>query len=188
MRILDVGILTGAITNLTCCTCNIHLGLYESEHPHGLHTTFYIKSGSYHQLFSKFSSSKPLETDTTKDTTMNEVTMRSFLSVHCSGFSWRDLHKIFDMPAPLEEMPSQYLNKIEEVTKSAAEVSMLAAAEELHEEADHTPSAVPGCSDIPVSSDSSWKTRGFYSNLGFGSAISALTKKVLDYELLNRIC
>ena len=41
---------------------------------------------------------------------------------------------------------------------------------------------------IPVNFDSSWKTRGFYSNLGFGSAISALTKKVLDYELLNHIC
>ena len=97
---------------------------------------------------------------------------------------------IFDMPAPCgrNHYPSHYLNKIEEVTKSAAEVSMLAAAEELHEEADHTPSAVPGCIDIPVSFDSSWKTRGFYSNLGFGSAISALTKKVLDYELLNRIC
>ena len=27
-----------------------------------------------------------------------------------------------------------------------------------------------------------------YSNLGFGSTISAVSKKVLDYELLNRIC
>ena len=70
-------------------------------------------------------------------------------------------------------------------SQSAAEESMLAAAEELHEEADHRPSAVAGCTDIPVSFDSSWKTRGFYSNLGFGSAISALTKKVLDYELLK---
>ena len=197
MRIPDVGILAGAITTLTCSTCNSHLALYESEHLHGWHTTFNIKCVSCHQLFSKFTSSKLSETDTTKDTTinaklrMNEVTMRSVLSVHCSGFFWRDLHKfatIFDVPAPLEEMPSHYLNKIEEVTKLAAEVSMLAAAEELHEEADHTSSAVPSCIDIPISFDSSWKTRGFYSNLGFGSAISALTKKVLDYELLNRIC
>ena len=57
-------------------------------------------------------------------------------------------------------------------SQSAAEESMLAAAEELHEEADHRPSAVAGCTDIPVSFDSSWKTRGFYSNLGFGCADS----------------
>ena len=35
---------------------------------------------------------------------------------------------------------------------------------------------------------SSWKTLGFYSNVGFGSAISANIKKVLDYVLLNRTC
>ena len=61
------------------------------------------------------------------------------------------------MPALLEEMPPLYLNKIEEVTKSVAEVSMQAAADVLHEEDDHTPSAVPGCIDIPVRFDSSWK-------------------------------
>ena len=55
-------------------------------------------------------------------------------------------------------------------------------------EAEHAPSAFPGCIDIPVNFDGSWKTRGFYFNMGFGSAISALTKKVLDYELLNPIC
>ena len=57
--------------------------------------------------------------------------MRSVLSVHCSGFSWRDLHKfvtIFKMPAPLEDMPPQYLNKIEDVVKSAVEESMQGAA------------------------------------------------------------
>ena len=197
MRILDVGILAEAITKLNCSACNSHLVLYESQFLHGWHTTFYIKCVSCHQLFAEFPSSKPLGTDATKLVNvkltrgMNEVTMRSVLSVHCSGFSWRDLHKlatIFDMPAPLEEMPSLYLNKIEEVTKSAAEESMQAAVDELHQEGDHPPSAVPGCIDIAVSFDSSWKTRGFYSNLGFGSAISALTKKVLDYELLNRIC
>ena len=129
MRILDVGILAEAMTSLTCPTCNSHLALYESEYLHGWYTTFHIKCASCHQLFSEFPSSKPLETDTTKDTTvnaklrMNEMTMRSVLSVHCSGFSWRDLHKfatIFDMPAPLEQMPSHYFNKIEEVTKSVA--------------------------------------------------------------------
>ena len=78
---------------------------------------------------------------------MNEVTMRSVLTLHCSGFSCREDHKfalIFDMPAHLKEMPPHYINKIDEVTKSTAEVSMQAAADVLQEEADYTPSAVPG--------------------------------------------
>ena len=57
------------------------------------------------------------------------------------------------MPAPLEEMPPLYLNMIEEVTKSAAEEFLLAAAEELHEDADHTLSAVTDRIDISVSFD-----------------------------------
>ena len=51
MRILDVGILAEAMTNLTCSTCNSHLALYESEYLHGWHTTFYIKCVSCQQLF-----------------------------------------------------------------------------------------------------------------------------------------
>ena len=53
---------------------------------------------------------------------MNEVTMRPVLTVHCSGFSWRDLHKfatIFNMPTPLENTPPNYLNKIEAVVKNS---------------------------------------------------------------------
>ena len=64
---------------------------------------------------------------------------------------------------------------------------MQGAAEYIHQNFNNTPSSVPDCINTAVSFDSSWKTRGFYSNLGFGSAISALTKKVLDYDLLNRI-
>ena len=80
------------------------------------------------------------------------MTMRSVLLVHSTGFSWRDLHKfatIFDITDPLEETPPFYLNKNEEVTKSAAEVSMQAAADVLHEKADYTPSTVPGLYRYP---------------------------------------
>ena len=102
-----------------------------------------------------------------------------------------DLHKfstIFDMPQPFAYMPSRYLNKIENTVQFACQSSMKAAGEELHMKIDTIPSDVPKCINIAVSFDSSWKTRGFYSNLGFGSAISATTKKVLDYVLLNIIC
>ena len=73
-------------------------------------------------------------------------------------------------------------------SKHRCEASMQSAAEELHLRVDATPSPVATCINTAVSFDSSWKTRGFYSNLGFGSAISTTTKKVLDYVLFNRIC
>ena len=198
MRLLDVSILADAVTKLRCSSCGKHLTLIESEHRHGWHTTFYIKCHFCHQLFAEFPSSKPMVPDVDTfvnvklpEKVMNEVTMRSAPVVHCSGFSWRDLHKfatIFNMPTPLENMPQHYLNKIEDVVKLAAEESMQGAADEIHCNFNTTPSSVPDCINTTVSFDSSWKTRGYYSNLGFGSAISASTKKILDYELLNRIC
>ena len=198
MRLIDVSILAEAMTKIQCSSCGKCLSLFESEHHHGWHTIFYIKCNSCHQLFAEFPSSKPMmpEADTFVNVkipkrAMNEVTMRPVLSVHCSGFSCKDLHRfstIFNMPAPLENMPPRYLNKIEDVVNSVVEESMQGGAEELHQTDTTTLSTVLGCFNVAVSFDSSWKTRGFYSNHGFGSAISATTKKVLDYALLNRIC
>lgn len=142
-----------------------------------------LKCEMCHLIHAEFPSSKPMSEN--KQTnyvnviqssrSMNEVTMRSVLVVHCSGFSWRDLHKfatIFDMPPPLAHMPPRYLTKIESTVKSACKYSMDAAAIELHQRVDAIPSVIPSCINIEVSFDSSWKTRGFYSNLGFDSAIS----------------
>ena len=122
---------------------------------------------------------------------MNEVTMRSVLATHTTGMSWRDLHKIatiFDMPPPVQAMPPRYAIRLEAVTKSAVKVSMSEAANQLHKRIDSEPSPEPKAVNVPISFDSSWKTRGHYSNIGFGAAISTSTKKVLDYEILSRIC
>ena len=83
MRLLDVSILADAMTKLRCSSCGKHLTLFESDHHHGWHTTFYIKCHSSHQLFAEFPSSKPMVSDVDKfvnvklpDKAMNEVTMR----------------------------------------------------------------------------------------------------------------
>ena len=141
----------------------MYLALFESEHRHDWHTTFYIKCHSCHQLFAKFPSSKPIIPDIDKfvnvklpNQAMNEVTMRSVLTVHCTGFSWRDLHKfatIFNMPAPIESMSSLYLNKIEDVVKLVAEESMLEAADDILRNFNSTPSSVPDCINTTVSFD-----------------------------------
>ena len=91
------------------------------------------------------------------------------------------------MPVPLENMPTPCLNKMEDVLKLAADESILEVDDEIHHNFNSAPSSVRDCINTTISFDSLWKIRGYYSNLGFGSAISAWTKKILDYELLNRI-
>ena len=200
MRLLDIGILAEAISKIRCTYCRTgYLSLFESELLHGWQTNFLFKCAHCHRLYAEFPSSKPINSTKSSEFVnvslpkqgLNEVTMKSVLSVHCSGFSWRDLHKfatLFDMPPPLEHMPTPYLNKIEETVTIAAETSMQGAAEELHLRVDSIPSHIANCINTAVSFDSSWKTRGYFSNVGFGSAISATTKKVLDYVLFNRTC
>ena len=76
------------------------------------------------------------------------------------------------MPPPVQAMSSRYAIRLEDVTKKV----------------DSEPSPEPKAVNIPISFDSSWKSRGFYSNIGFRAAISTSTKKVLDYEILSRLC
>lgn len=42
--------------------------------------------------------------------------------------------------------------------------------------------------DIGVSYDGSWPTRGYRSQLGIGSAIDMLTGYVVDYEVMSKSC
>ena len=122
---------------------------------------------------------------------MNEVTMRSILATHSTGMSWRDLHKIatvFDMPPPVQTMPSRYAIRLENVTKSEVKMSMSEAAGHLHRKVDSELSPEPKAVNVPISFDSSWKTSGFYSNMYFGAVISTSTNKVLDYWILSRLC
>ena len=166
MRLLDVGILAEAMTKLRCTHCSGPLGLFEFEYLHGWQITYSIKCSFCHQVFADFPSSKPMDVPVHSKfvnvhhspIAMNEVTMRSLLAVHCSGFSWRDLHKfatVMNMPPPQVTMPPKYLSKIEEIVQNASKISMSAAAEELHMRIDAKPSPVRDCINIAVSFDGS---------------------------------
>ena len=61
MRLLDIGILSEAITKLHCYTCNSPLSLFESNFLHGWQTTFTIKCPRCHLLHAEFPSSKPMD-------------------------------------------------------------------------------------------------------------------------------
>ena len=87
----------------------------------------------------------------------------------------------------MSAMPPRYAIRLGDATKSAVKVSMSEAADQLHKKLDSEPSPEPKAVNVPISLDSSWKTRGYYSNIGFGATISTSTKKELDYEILSRI-
>ena len=199
MRLLDIGILAEVFSTFRCKECNNTLVLYEEQWKHGWQTFFRVKCQRCHLEHASFPSSRSLDIPshhtcvnvpfTPND--MNEVTMRSVLSTHSTGMSWRDLHKIatiFDMPPPVQAIPSRYAIRLEGVTQNAVKISMSEAADQLHKKVDSEPSPEPKAVNVPISFDSSWKTRGFYSNIGFGAAISTSSKKVLDYEILSRLC
>ena len=61
--------------------------------------------------------------------------MRSVLTVHLTGMSWRNLHKlstVFEMPPSVQNMPSSYLNRLEAVTAAGVVTAMSDAAKQLH--------------------------------------------------------
>ena len=56
----------------------------------------------------------------------------------------------------------------------------LAVEEEIH--------ANDGSTDLTISGDGTWKTRGHTSLVGVCSALGALTGKVIDTEVLSSYC
>ena len=186
MRILAIGILAEVFSILLCNECNNTLALYEEQWKHGWQTFFRVKCQRCHSEHATFPSSRSLDIPN-HHTCVNVP----FTPNDSTGMSWRDLHKIatiFDMPPPVQAMPSRYAIRLEDVTKSVVKISMSEAADQLHKKVDSEPSPEPKAVNVPISFDSSWKTRGFYSNIGFGAAISTSSKKVLDYEILSRLC
>ena len=139
MRLLDVGILAEVFSSFRCTECIGTLAFYGEKWSHGWQTFFRVKCNTCDKELATFPSSRSLDIPnhhtcvnvpfTPRD--MNEVTMRSVLAVHSTGMSWRNLHKlstVFDMPPPVQKMPSSYLNRLEAVTAAGVVTAMSDAA------------------------------------------------------------
>ncbi|KAI6661977.1 hypothetical protein LOD99_9647 [Oopsacas minuta] len=74
-------------------------------------------------------------------------------------------------------MTSPYLNSLEAVIKVAVGTAMSDAAEQLPQRSDCEVSPDSNATNVAVSFDSSWKTRGLYFSICFGALISTDTKK-----------
>ena len=70
----------------------------------------------------------------------------------------------------------------EELEKNRREAKEVAMAEEgISDDNDVTV-------DIPISFDGTWSKRGYTANHGLGFVNSAATGKVLDYEIISKVC
>ena len=70
-----------------------------------------------------------------------------------------------------------------ELEKNRREARKLAMKEEeISEEDDDT------IVNIPISFDGTWSKRGYTANHGISFVISAATGKVLDYEVISKVC
>ena len=180
MRIVDIGILGEVFSTLRCTEYNGTLILYQEDSFHGWQSFFRIKCQKCHFQHANFLSSRYIDSNNNepcvnfpfRPSAMNEVTMRIVLATQSTGISWQSLHRIatvFDMITTHQTMPSRYVSRIGEVTEKAVKTSIIEAANELHQRIDRVISPEPDAINITVSFDSSWKTRGYYSNIEFGA-------------------
>ncbi|GFW23610.1 uncharacterized protein TNCV_4091531 [Trichonephila clavipes] len=88
---------------------------------------------------------------------------------------------VMDFPPPVAEKSfNNIINKLQLCSKEVAEASMLSAAlEEV---------TLTNSSDIIISGDGTWKTRGYSSRLGVCAVIGDKTGKCIDAEVMSSFC
>ncbi|GBM93430.1 hypothetical protein AVEN_268470-1 [Araneus ventricosus] len=88
---------------------------------------------------------------------------------------------IMDLNPPVSQ------NSYEQICRRVNAASMNAAIERMKKATDEEIAAVDS-TDITVSGDGTWKTRGHTSQIGVCTVIDADTRKVIDVEVLKKAC
>ncbi|KFM57795.1 hypothetical protein X975_00431, partial [Stegodyphus mimosarum] len=113
-----------------------------------------------------------------------EVNRRFIYAMRCIGQGLAGMKNFcgaMDLPQPVQKSAyHKSLQKITRCVKDVAELSMLNAAKQEIE--------MTGQSQLTISGDGSWKTRGHSSKIGITSVIGIETGKVLDLEVLSSYC
>ena len=120
-----------------------------------------------------------------------EINNRFLLALHRTSSSWEDLRLTFallDLAVPQKNLNKRAMKTFEEVTSKISATAMDLAADEVRCRLDAVHSVIEPCVRCDVSFDASWHRRGHYSNQGFGAAIDAISVKVLDFGIKQRVC
>lgn len=178
-RIIDIGILFNKISSiLSCKICGSDIEVSESFR-NGLSSIFTIKCDKCDELAS-FRNSPMMG----EKANIPEINRRFIYSMRCIGQGLAGIRNFcgaMDLPPPVEKNAyNKSLRHIACSVSSVASLSMLNSAKQEIE--------ITGNSQLTVSGDGSWKTRGHSSKIGIVTVIGVETGKVLDIEVLSSFC
>ena len=200
-ELMNMDVLCQVISLLRCneAGCWGSMQLHKLPRYEGLQSHFILHCTRCHTVVAEFDSSlrvgeSPKEAINNTKAFMRrpaEVNTRATLAVHCTSLSWRDfrlLCALIDLPVPNKDLNKLALERVKSCSAQVSLESMSLASLAVRSRENSVPSKVPGAINCDVSFDASWHRRGHYSNQGFAAAIDAVTNKVLDYVLYQRVC
>lgn len=178
-RIIDINILFQTINNyVSCRKCHGDIHIFEQSTV-GLCSSFVIKCMNCEEK-------KVVKSSRMIGPRLNipEINRRSVFSMRCIGQSLAGLTTFcayMGLPSPISQKAYEQINtRILDATSIVAENAMKAAALE--------ETSLSGTSDITISGDGTWKTRGHSSLVGVTSAIGVESGKVIDIDVMSSFC
>lgn len=186
-RIVDMSVLATVLASLRCPSCtkgNVCLE-EDEESKMGLASLLILKCTaakcSYHHSF--YTSSK------IENKQAFEVNRRAVLAMRNIGVGHQGLVKftcVMNMLPPMNENSYRdHVQALRNAAEAVAKASMTKAAGEVKE---FYEPAEDGLYDIAVSGDGTWRKRGFSSSYGVVTALSTITGKALDCEVMSKDC
>lgn len=186
-RFLDISVLS-AVFHLLCCPVCKHgrVKLQEdSGAKMGFASPFVLKCENQKcKFFEKFYSSSKIE-----GSQAFEVNRRIVLATRSTGIGHQALAKfacVMNMPPPMNG--NSYRDHVAVVKSAAQAVCKQSMANAVEEVKTFYEPQEDGNFDIGVSGDGTWRKRGYSSLYGVVTALSTITGKVVDVEVMSKNC
>ena len=186
-RLVEISVLSSVFQLFRCPACKYgHIELEEDDSAKmGFASLLLLKCKSHKCKFSeRFYTSSKIE-----GSQAFEVNRRIVLATRNIGIGHQALVKftgVMNMPSPMNE--NSYRDHVA-VVKSAAQAvckqSMRSAVEQVK---DYYEPEKDGNFDVAVSGDGTWRKRGYSSSFGVVTALSTVTGKALDVEIMSKNC
>lgn len=186
-RFVDISILASVFASLRCPWCK-HGNVYleeDEESKMGLASLLILKcTASKCSFCHSFYTSSKIE-----NKQAFKVNRRAVLAMRNIGVGHQGLVKftcVMNMlPSMNENSYRDQVKTVRDSVESVAKDSMSRAAGEVKE---FYEPAEDGCYNVAVSGDGTWRKRGFSSSYGVVTALSTVTGKALDCEVMSKEC
>lgn len=178
-RLIDIKLVFSAIQNALCCKICGHSVSINEKNLTGLCSKFTIDCSNCKEI-SSFKTSKMIGTKVNQP----EINVRFTYAMKSIGKghpSMKLFCGVMDLPQPVAV--NSYNSMIKKLLVCAENVSTAFMKKAAVEEVELSEST-----DIVVSGDGTWKTRGHSSRIGVCTVIGDKSGKVIDYEVLSSFC